>query len=182
MEPKKQPTLEIDAHIAINLNREIQNPAAVVVYLYLLSFEGSIKGPVFLSHQKLADHTGISKSTIQRIVRDLETLGLVAVTRLKATSEPGYEIRRPWDKKATVVKKTIVKKNIEKPPRKVKKLNKYEEAILHKESVFKQKLSDKQQKNWLDDYRKRLGEPGSSIDEKTIQNMAIDQWYRLLPK
>jgi len=96
-------SIPLDAHILINLNRDLKNPFAFVVYLHLWSFDGIENTSYFLSHQTLADATGLSKSAIQKAVRFLEDKKLVEVTRLKKTSEPGYVVKRPWlgDAKST---------------------------------------------------------------------------------
>lgn len=89
--------MEIDDYIAHGLNREINNPTAVVVYLWLLY--ASRKAVVQASYQDIADGTGVAKRTVQRAVDALKEARLVKVTLETPTSTPMYTLLRPWAKK-----------------------------------------------------------------------------------
>ena len=59
---------------------------------------------------------------------------------------------------------------------------KLDAQLRHKEDIFKNKLSLQQQADFIADYKRRLGSSAKDIDEKTIRNIAIAEWYKLLPK
>ena len=190
----------IDPYVLSDLNRELKHPAGVVLYLYLWSMK-DIAAPLFLSHQHLANATGLSKSTVQKASQFLRKQELVEVVQISPTSPPGYRLKTPWrrekEPKTSAVKKkkaqTPLKKNtgpqgplpVSRKKQSQSKVDprsqKYLDRIKHKNEVFQQKLSHKEQADWISDYRKRCGY-GNTIDDETARRQAIDQWFRLLPK
>ena len=72
-------------------------PSAYLVYLHLWSQTiGQKVKTARLSHQMIADATGLSKSAVQAGFRRLVRRHLVRVTRESATAIPEYQIARPW--------------------------------------------------------------------------------------
>ena len=70
------------------------SPAAFLVYLHLWSQTvGRRVKTVRLSHQMVADSTGLSKSAVQNGMRCLLRRHLVRVQRASATAVPEYNIQ-----------------------------------------------------------------------------------------
>jgi CRP-like cAMP-binding protein len=88
----------IDPYALDTLMRDLvghdRRPAAYLVYLAVL---GAGRGrPVALSHQQLADRTGLSKRGVQNAIAHLARRGLIAVERRDRT-EPGLlRALTPW--------------------------------------------------------------------------------------
>lgn len=112
----------VDSYILTRLLRELP-PSEFVLYLALYDLAvGSGLGTVALSLQGLSELTGLSKSSIQRVVKGLKKRRLISVSLLKTTSTPEYEVHYPWRKASVTQEKypaaaeakklTIVKKNI----------------------------------------------------------------------
>ena len=73
------------------------SPSAYLVYLHLWSQTvGRRQKTVRLSHQMIADATGLSKSAVQSGMRNLLRRRLVSVHRASATAVPEYRVGRPW--------------------------------------------------------------------------------------
>ena len=73
------------------------SPSAYLVYLHLWSQTvGLRRKTVRLSHQTIADSTGLSKSAVQSGMRNLVRRRLVSVHRASATAVPEYRVARPW--------------------------------------------------------------------------------------
>jgi DNA-binding MarR family transcriptional regulator len=73
------------------------SPSSFIVYLALASQAGLRRGAkVRLSHRRLAEETGLSKSSVQSAVRNLVRRRLIAVARASATAVPEYAVLRPW--------------------------------------------------------------------------------------
>lgn len=90
--------MDLDDFIAKgSLNRQINNPAAVVVFLYLLY--ASRRAQVQASYQRIAEATGLSKRTVQRAVEALKQARLIKASLEHRTAEPVYTLFRPWAKK-----------------------------------------------------------------------------------
>jgi DNA-binding MarR family transcriptional regulator len=70
-------------------------PSAFLVYLQLW-YRGGRRGRVRLSHQDMANLTGLSKSSVQAAIRSLSRRRLVRATRESSTAVPEYTILRPW--------------------------------------------------------------------------------------
>jgi len=74
-----------------------RSPSAFLVYLHLWSQTiGSRRKSVRLSHQTIADATGLSKSAVQNGMRLLARRHLVSLQRVSATAVPEYRVARPW--------------------------------------------------------------------------------------
>lgn len=94
-------TVEVDAYVLDVLMRDLvghdKHPSAFLVYLWISRRAAAVaEGPVFLSHQTLADGTGLSKSAVQEAVAALERRKLVRVERKSPTATPGYTLVRHW--------------------------------------------------------------------------------------
>lgn len=57
---------------------------------------GAGQKAVALSHQQLAEGTGLSKSAVQGAVRLLKRRKLLSAARKNPTATPIYRIERPW--------------------------------------------------------------------------------------
>ena len=93
--------IKVDHYVLDVLMRDLaghdKKPAAFVVYLYLwYRTLGSDLRTVRISHQQLANATGLSKSTAQHSVRWLVRRHLVRAHRETKTSVPQYTLSRPW--------------------------------------------------------------------------------------
>lgn len=77
-----------------------KRPSAILLYLVLWrrSPGGGRDplGPVRLSHQALADATGLSRSAVQDGLRRLHERGLVVTRRATPTAVPAHTVQRPW--------------------------------------------------------------------------------------
>jgi DNA-binding GntR family transcriptional regulator len=72
-------------------------PSAYLVYLHLWSRTlGRRLKTARLSHQMIAEGTGLSKSAVQTAMRRLARRHLVHVQRRSPTAIPEYRIARPW--------------------------------------------------------------------------------------
>jgi len=94
-------TIVIDNYICDVLMRDLighdRSPSAYLVYLHLWSQTlGQRRKSVCLSHQMIADATGLSKSAVQNGMRLLTRRRLVSVQRASATAVPEYRVARPW--------------------------------------------------------------------------------------
>jgi DNA-binding GntR family transcriptional regulator len=95
--------MTIDDYVLDVLMRDLvghdRAPAAFLVYLHLWSQTiGRRVKSARLSHQMVADATGLSKSAVQNGMRCLVRRHLVRVQRASATAIPEYRIARPWNR------------------------------------------------------------------------------------
>lgn len=95
--------MTIDDYILDVLMRDLvghdHSPAAFLVYLHLWSQTiGRRAKMARLSHQMVADATGLSKSAVQNGMRILVRRHLVKLRRESATAIPEYVIQRPWNR------------------------------------------------------------------------------------
>ena len=93
--------MTIDDYILDVLMRDLvghdHSPAAFLVYLHLWSQTvGRRVKSARLSHQMVADSTGLSKSAVQNGMRCLLRRRLVRAQRESVTAVPEYHILRPW--------------------------------------------------------------------------------------
>ena len=93
--------MKIDDYVLDVLMRDLVGhdhaPSAFLVYLHLWSQTmGRRVKSVRLSHQMVADSTGLSKSAVQSGMRILLRRHLVRVHRESVTAIPEYRILRPW--------------------------------------------------------------------------------------
>lgn len=71
----------------------LKNPSAATVYLYVWSRTVLENKPsAHLSHQTIAQGTGLSKSTVQKAVKAVLSKGLITTRRASATATPQYFI------------------------------------------------------------------------------------------
>lgn len=94
-------TLRIDAYVTETLMPDLvghdKKPSAFVVYLYLWSRSGSSRSrQVQVSHQSIADDTGLSKSAVQKSIRHLIRRRLLRSELQHRTATPVYSLLRPW--------------------------------------------------------------------------------------
>lgn len=74
-----------------------KQPSAFILYLYLCSEASKKRGrTVQLSHQHMANETGLSKSAVQAAVRNLVRRKLLASRLASRTAVPEYSVLRPW--------------------------------------------------------------------------------------
>jgi len=74
-----------------------RSPSAFLVYLHLWSRTAGRKEKSHrVSHQMIANATGLSKSAVQTGMRRLLRRRLVRIHRDSATAVPEYTIVRPW--------------------------------------------------------------------------------------
>ena len=91
----------IDDYVIDVLMRDLvghdRSPSAFLVYLHLWSeSEGRQKSAVRVSHQMVAEATGLSKSAVQKGVRCLVGRKLLKVQKSSATAIPEYRVLHPW--------------------------------------------------------------------------------------
>ena len=96
--------MTIDNYVLDVLMRDLVGhdhaPAAFLVYLHIWSQTiGQRVKTARLSHQMVADATGLSKSAVQNGMRCLLRRHLVRVQRASVTAIPEYRILRPWNRK-----------------------------------------------------------------------------------
>ena len=73
-------------------------PSAFLVYLQLWARSATGTSRLQVSHQDMANATGLSKSAVQAAVRTLTRRRLIRATRESSTSVPQYAVLRPWRK------------------------------------------------------------------------------------
>ena len=72
-------------------------PSAFLVYLHLWSeSEGRQKSAVAVSHQMIAEATGLSKSAVQKGIRCLARRKLIKAQKDSPTAIPEYRVLHPW--------------------------------------------------------------------------------------
>jgi DNA-binding GntR family transcriptional regulator len=90
--------IPVDRYVMDTLMRDLvghdRRPAAYLVYLAILAAGG--ERPVALSHQQLADRTGLSKRTVQEAVGHLARRALVSVEKRERTEAALLSVLSPW--------------------------------------------------------------------------------------
>jgi hypothetical protein len=93
-------TLSLDAYVLDVLLPDLvghdHRPSALLVFLLLWRKTGGGKKQVCLSHQMLADGTGLSKRSVQEAALHLERRQLIAVRRRTPTAAPVFSLRCEW--------------------------------------------------------------------------------------
>jgi len=94
-------TLRLDAYLVDTLMADLvghdRSASSFLVYLALAArIRGRRPSPVRISHRKLAEETGLSKSSVQSAIRNLVRRRLVAVERASVTAVPAYTVLKPW--------------------------------------------------------------------------------------
>jgi hypothetical protein len=95
----------VDAYILDGLLRDIvghdRRPASFIVYLHLYRHAcQKVNWSIQLSHQSIADATGLSRSTVQGSLSHLQRRQLVATSRANPTAVPLHRVLRPWQRPA----------------------------------------------------------------------------------
>lgn len=107
-----QVQIPLDAFIIDSLMPDLighdRKPAALVVYLFLYrrahrapTAVPAASGPAWsvrLSHQAIAESTGLSRSAVQSALRHLHKRELITSTRAHATAVPAHKVHRPWQR------------------------------------------------------------------------------------
>ena len=93
--------INIDEYVLEVLMRDLvghdRSPSAFLVYLHLWRETiGRREKSARLSHQTIANATGLSKSAVQTGMRRLLRRHLVRIHRDSPTAVPEYRITRPW--------------------------------------------------------------------------------------
>ena len=95
---------ELDDYVLDTLMRDLvghdKSSSAFLVYLHLWSqTEGRSFETASLSHQRMAEMTGLSKSAVQSAIRILSRRKLIRATKPTVTSTPEYRVLKPWRRK-----------------------------------------------------------------------------------
>lgn len=94
-------TIRFDRYVFATLLADLvghdRAPTAFLIYTYLWcrTFGEKAKS-VQVSHQSIADDTGVSKSGVQAALRHLNRRRLVRSVRATQTSTPEHFVLRPW--------------------------------------------------------------------------------------
>jgi hypothetical protein len=91
----------VDVYVLDVLMRDLvghdKSPSAFLIYLHIWAQTlGKGAEAAALSHQSMADSTGLSKSAVQGAVLILARRRLIRSTRRAVTSTPEYRVERPW--------------------------------------------------------------------------------------
>jgi hypothetical protein len=71
--------------------------SSFIVYLYLYRHASQrANWSVRMSHQAIADGTGLSRSAAQTALAHLQSRELIATTRAQPTAVPLHRVLRPW--------------------------------------------------------------------------------------
>ncbi|MGD1090557.1 MAG: helix-turn-helix domain-containing protein [Bryobacteraceae bacterium] len=97
--------ITIDSYVFDVLMRDLighdKSPSAFLVYLHIWSQTfGKGQESAALSHQRMAESTGLSKSAVQGAVRILCRRRLLRAHKPTVTSTPQYTVQRPWRRQA----------------------------------------------------------------------------------
>jgi hypothetical protein len=96
--------IALDAYVLDVLMRDLvghdKSPSAFLIYLHIWAQTiGRGADTAALSHQTMADSTGLSKSAVQAAIRILLRRHLIRSSKRAVTSTPEYHIERPWQNK-----------------------------------------------------------------------------------
>ena len=91
----------VDSYILDVLMRDLteheKRPSAFLVYLHVWRRSvGAAHKVAPLSHQEMAEGTGLSKSAVQGAVRLLKKRKLLSASLENPTATPTYRVERPW--------------------------------------------------------------------------------------
>jgi len=94
-------TVRLDSYVLETLMPDLtghdKKPSAFLVYIYLWSrLSLSRSRAVQVSHQTIANDTGLSKSAVQASVRHLLRRRLIRSELAARTAVPIYTLLRPW--------------------------------------------------------------------------------------
>jgi hypothetical protein len=101
--------IALDEYVLDVLMRDLvghdKSPSAFLIYLHIWSQTiGKSVESAALSHQSMADSTGLSKSAVQGAVRILSRRRLIRATKATVTATPEYLVLRPWIRAVNTVK------------------------------------------------------------------------------
>jgi hypothetical protein len=92
--------LAVDPYVVDVLMQDLtghdRSPAAFIVYLYLYAAAERADASLSISHNRLSEATGLSKSAVQAAVKHLVGRKLLKQTRTSPTAVPQYNVLRPW--------------------------------------------------------------------------------------
>lgn len=93
--------ITLDAYLLDGLLPDIighdRRPSSFIVYLHLYRHASQqVNWSLRLSHQSIADATGLSRSAVQSALTHLQKRQLVASTRAHPTAVPLHRVLRPW--------------------------------------------------------------------------------------
>jgi len=94
-------TIPLDSYVVDVLMRDLvghdRSAAAFLVYLFLWRRTRADSAPAIrLSHQDIADETGLSKSAVQQALRILHRRSLVKSKQRHRTDTPEHQVVRTW--------------------------------------------------------------------------------------
>jgi hypothetical protein len=94
-------TIRFDSYVLDGLMPDLvghdKQPSAFIVYLYLWTRKAALRTRrVRVSHQSIANDTGLSKSAVQTAVRNLIRRKLIRSQLEFKTAVPEYTVLRPW--------------------------------------------------------------------------------------
>lgn len=93
-------SLALDPYVVDVLMQDLtghdRSPAAFIVYLYLYAAAERSDGSIGISHSRLSEGTGLSKSAVQTAVKHLVGRKLLRQTLTSPTAVPEYTVLRPW--------------------------------------------------------------------------------------
>ena len=95
---------ELDEYVLDVLMRDLvghdKSPSAFLIYLHIWSqTESRDQESAALSHQRMAECTGLSKSAVQTAIRILTGRKLIRAAKPTVTSTPEYRVLKPWLRK-----------------------------------------------------------------------------------
>jgi phage replication O-like protein O len=95
------PAVSVDPYVIDTLMRDLishdRTPSSFVVFLYLFRrTHGARKESARVSHQMLADATGLSKSAVQGAIKNLVRRRLLETKRASPTAVPEYVVHCTW--------------------------------------------------------------------------------------
>jgi DNA-binding MarR family transcriptional regulator len=94
------PKIAVDTYVLETLMRDLiahdKKPSAFIVYLHLWNKTQGATRTIKASHLKIADATGLSKSSIQAAIKRLTGRKLVRSQRASSTAVPEYTVLKPW--------------------------------------------------------------------------------------
>lgn len=96
--------VKLDDYVLDVLMRDLvghdKSSSAFLIYLHIWSqTEGRGQKTATLSHQRMAEWTGLSKSAVQSAIRILTRRKLIRAKKSTVTSTPEYEALKPWRRK-----------------------------------------------------------------------------------
>jgi hypothetical protein len=90
----------LDPYIHGTLLRDLvghdHRPAAFLVYFWLYAEQQRIGEPVAMSHARLAEETGLSRSSSQSAITWLVRRKLLIANKAAVTAVPVYTVQSPW--------------------------------------------------------------------------------------